>query len=148
MINIRTIEPADIPALLLIEQSAHLSPWSQVIFNDSFTPRSHNFLIEDEQEIIGYVFSSFVAGELTLENICVAANKQGQGIGRRLLQHLFTQAQQLKALELWLEVRASNISAIALYDKFGFVEQGVRKHYYTIPNSNDKEDAILMCVKL
>lgn len=148
MVSIRATELSDIPSIIKIEHSAHLSPWSEKLFNDSFGARSHNFLAETNGEIIGYVFSSFVAGELTLENICVDPQSQGNGVGRLLMEHLLDLANTLNAEELWLEVRASNMSAIRLYERFDFINQGVRKNYYSIPNSSDKEDAILMCAKL
>ena len=64
------------------------------------------------------------------------------------MQHLLEQASKLEAEEIWLEVRASNISAIELYHRFGFKNQGVRKGYYSVPQSTEKEDAILMNLKL
>ena len=148
MVNLRLIENSDIPAIFIIEQSAHISPWSEKLLKDSFGARSHNFLAEDKGDVIGYVFSSFVAGELTLENICVAPSHQRQGVGRLLMQHLLEQAAKLEAEEIWLEVRASNVSAIELYHRFGFRNQGVRKGYYSVPQSTEKEDAILMNLKL
>lgn len=148
VINIRSSQVKDIPAILEIEQSAHLSPWSEKLLNSSFSNRSHNFVAETTEQIVGYVFSSLVADELTLENICVAPSKQGQGIGRLLMQYLLEQAKSLQVQDVWLEVRASNIAAIELYKQFGFIEQGVRKNYYPIPSSHEKEDAILMSHKL
>jgi len=43
---------------------------------------------------------------------------------------------------MFLEVRASNVSAIALYESMGFVEVSVRRGYY--PAKKSREDAVLM----
>lgn len=144
MINIRNAELADVPDILAIEQVAHLSPWTEKLIHGSFSKRSHNFVAEIDDVLVGYVFTSFVAGELTLENICVGTKQQGQGIGKLLMQHLLAMGKELLAEEIWLEVRASNLSAIKLYKGFGFVQQGIRKNYYPVADSSGKEDAILM----
>jgi ribosomal-protein-alanine N-acetyltransferase len=47
---------------------------------------------------------------------------------------------------MFLEVRASNASAIALYEKRGFAEVGLRRNYY--PTAKGSEDAILMALDL
>lgn len=144
MLNIRKAELSDLPVICSIEQAAHVSPWSEGIFKGSFSQRNYNFIAEQEGKVLGYLFTSFIAGELTLENICVAEQAQRKGVGQALMAQLFQLADKLTALDIWLEVRASNVAAIELYKKFGFTEQGVRKNYYSIPNSSAKEDAILM----
>lgn len=143
-IHLRSAELYDLTDIDNIEQRAHVSPWSKSMLAASFSERHHNVLVEVNNEICGYLFSSFVAGELTLENICVAKDRQGLGLGAKLMQQLEVIAASLDAEEIWLEVRVSNLAAIQLYEKFGFCQQGRRKNYYTIPQSNEKEDALLM----
>ena len=84
-------------------------------------------------------------GEAHILNISVAPNEQGQGIGRRMLEHLIELATG-KAETIFLEVRPSNVGAIALYEKMGFNEIGVRKGYY--PATNGREDAIMLALEL
>ena len=144
MIKIRQAELSDAAAIFTIEQEAHISPWSEKLIAGSFSATHHNYLAELDGEIVGYLFTSLVAGELTLENICVAKKAQGQGIGGLLMKRLVQIADELVCFEIWLEVRASNSSAIALYKKTGFEQQGIRKNYYSKPDSQEKEDAILM----
>lgn len=143
-IHLRNAELYDLTQIDNIEQRAHVSPWSKSLLASSFGERNHNVLVEVNGEICGYLFSSFVAGELTLENICVANDKQGLGLGSKLMQQLDVIAESLDAEEIWLEVRVSNLAAIHLYEKFGFRQQGTRKNYYSLPQSNEKEDALLM----
>jgi len=143
-VSVRHSVDTDIPSIFNIEQHSHLSPWSEKLIASSYSSRNYNFVAEVDGLILGYMFTSFVAGELTLENICVAKEQQGKGVGKQLMKQLFIVAKELKAEDIWLEVRASNDSAIHLYKEFGFEQQGVRKNYYSIPNSLEKEDAILM----
>ena len=143
-VYIREAELSDVAKIYQIEQLAHLSPWSEKLISCSFSERNHNFVAVLNDEVVGYVFTSFVAGELTLENICVAKEQQGKGIGRDLMEALFSLARQLVAEEIWLEVRSSNSTAIQLYLSQGFIQQGIRKNYYSLPASSDKEDALLM----
>ena len=84
-------------------------------------------------------------GEAHILNISVAPNEQGQGIGRRMLEHLIELATG-KAETIFLEVRPSNVGAIALYEKMGFNEIGVRKGYY--PATHGREDAIMLALEL
>ena len=141
--DIQIISDEDLSEIEQIENSAHISPWSRSIFNSSLGKNSHNFLLKVDGIIAGYYFTRFIAGEMTLENICVSPDFQGQGIGSVLMAHLIELAKQLNSIDILLEVRQSNHAALALYKKHGFSIQGVRKGYYSLPN-NAREDAILM----
>lgn len=139
-----------------IEQHAHISPWSEQTIALSFGPRSHNFgmFIKSGSfdELVGYCFTDLVAGELSIENICITPIMQNKGLGKLLLSHVIDTAKQLKVYDILLEVRSSNKSAIKLYQAFGFSECGRRKAYYDTPlsaltnfnSSSTKEDAIVM----
>ena len=81
-----------------------------------------------------------------LLNIAVSPSHQGQGVGRALLSYLKTFASTLSQEEIWLEVRASNQTAIKLYENLDFVEVDVRTAYY--PTHNGREDALIMCCYL
>lgn len=84
-------------------------------------------------------------GEAHILNISVDQNEQGQGIGRRMLEHLIDSARG-KAETIFLEVRPTNVGAIALYQNIGFNEIGIRKAYY--PALNGREDAIMLALEL
>ena len=142
------LNQSHIPQILEIESNAHLTPWSEKVIASSFGPRSHVFGLtsKDTQpnELLAYCFVSVVAGEMSLENICVATHHQGKGFAKRLLRHLLELAVELECSEVLLEVRASNIAAIALYEQAGFNTVALRKGYYSIPKSDLKEDALIM----
>ncbi len=79
-------------------------------------------------------------------NICVDPAVQGQGVGSKLLENMIELARK-KAETIFLEVRPSNTVAVALYEKRGFNEIGVRKGYYPAENGH-REDAVMLALEL
>jgi len=96
------------------------------------------------KEILGFLVARHLAPEWELENIVVAPETRGKGVGARLLEELLARAKQTNSDSVYLEVRESNLAARALYGKCGFQEAGRRKSYY----ANPSEDAVLYCKKL
>ena len=137
---------ADIENVYLLESQCHSHPWSKTLFISNFGQRYFNHVFLEKDQIIGYFVASSVAGEVTLLNIAIAPEKQGEGLGKALLQFLIDLSTEKQEEEIWLEVRASNSSAWALYNKLGFVEVDRRKDYY--PCKKGREDAIIMCCYL
>jgi ribosomal-protein-alanine N-acetyltransferase len=86
------------------------------------------------------------AGECHVLNLCLHPVHQGRGIGRRLLRRLLALARRREADTAFLEVRASNCGAIALYHSEGFDEIGRRRGYYPASrhNAHRREDAVVM----
>ncbi|HET7041544.1 MAG TPA: ribosomal protein S18-alanine N-acetyltransferase, partial [Gemmatimonadales bacterium] len=89
--------------------------------------------------LAGYTFCREIAGEAELLNLAVAPTARREGIGGRLLAAALAWADGRGARETFLEVRASNQAAIALYERVGFRAVGRRPDYYQHP----AEDAIL-----
>jgi len=143
-IQILELNQGHIPLLVEIDQRSHLSPWSEKIFESSFNARSHNFYMQKDCEILGYYFAEFVAGDMTLENICIVPEHQGEGLAKKLMVHLVEHAKSLKTENMFLEVRESNHTAISLYESYQFEVTGKRKEYYSVPNSTARETALLM----
>jgi ribosomal-protein-alanine N-acetyltransferase len=85
-----------------------------------------------------------VGDEIQLMNVATLPEMRGRGQGSALLLDLLLQARERAAALVTLEVRRSNAAARALYRKFGFVEQGIRQHYY----SDNAEDAVVMHLAL
>jgi len=94
----------------------------------------------------GFVITQVVLDEATLFNIAIHPLWQRRGLGRLLLTALIEQLTARNVVTLWLEVRASNLAALALYEEFGFNEVTVRRNYY--PSVNGREDAIVMALPL
>lgn len=137
---------ADIEAVFNIESRCHSHPWSKKLFLSNFGKRYFSHLLLSDEQVIGYFIANSVAGEVTLMNIAVAPEMQGQGLGGILLQFLKDYSQANNEEQIWLEVRASNLCALALYQKLGFAEVDIRKDYY--PCKNGREDAVIMCCYL
>jgi len=92
------------------------------------------------QPIIGFASMWVMADEAHITNIAVRRDYQRQGIGELLLISVLDLAAELKANIVTLEVRVSNLPAQRLYNKYGFVDVGLRHGYYT----DNREDALLM----
>ncbi len=93
-----------------------------------------------KNEMVGYLNGSFIFDECELNRIAVAPNYRRNGIGEFLIDFFLKEAKKKECQTSFLEVRESNKSAIALYEKKGFLSYGKRKDYYR----NPKENAVLM----
>lgn len=91
-------------------------------------------------EIVGFVGLWLVLDEGHITTIGVAQRYRGRGLGELLLSHIMTEASELGARRVTLEVRVTNDVAQALYRKYGFTVEGVRRRYY----SDNNEDAYIM----
>ena len=88
--------------------------------------------------------SQTVIDESDVMNLAVHPDYRRQGIAEKLMEALEKGLRERESKSLTLEVRASNVSAIALYEKLGFQQVGLRKNYYR----NPKEDALILCKTL
>jgi len=136
----------DLDVVMAIEPTIYLHPWTRGNFNDSLKSGHQACVLTRQDEIIAYSLMSMVLDEVELLNISVAAPYQQQGLGHLLLAHMLEHAITLSATMMFLEVRASNVAAIALYERASFVEVNVRRGYY--PSGNGREDAVIMKVTL
>ena len=93
--------------------------------------------------IIGFAGLWLMAGEAHITNIAVRESYRRQGMGELLLIALIDLALELGAHLMTLEVRASNTTAQSLYAKYGFIEVGLRRGYYT----DNREDGVLMTIE-
>lgn len=146
---VRALEEADISEVLSLERSLAAAPhWREedyiVCLSSSAAPQRLALVATAEQRVVGCIVAVLVAGEAELESVFVSALEQGKGIGNQLLRALLRQLGERKIYKVFLEVRASNASALALYGKTGFQESGRRALYYSAP----QEDAILMSLTL
>lgn len=145
-ICIRKMKDIDVDHVMKVEELSFTTPWPREIFYQEIVENSyaHYFVVELEENIIGYGGMWVVIDDAQITNIAVKPKYRGYKIGEKLFQHILQHAMQMGVKRLSLEVRASNIIAQRLYRKFGLVPGGVRKNYYT----DNKEDAIIMWVNL
>ena len=86
------------------------------------------------------------ASEAHILNLCIGQNFRRRGLGQELLSHMLGLAKQKDVSTVFLEVRPSNEIAIALYDKMGFNQIGIRHDYY--PAKVGREDAVILAKSL
>lgn len=131
---------------LALESSVTEYPWKLSHFEHSLANDDRIFCVQESGLLRAYAIFSLAADEATLLNIAVTAKSQGQGLGKRLLQHGLDALQAEGATTCFLEVRASNQQAQYLYHAFGFYEVGRRAGYY--PSKQGREDAVNMLLPL
>lgn len=146
-LHVRPMTQKDVPIVANIAQSVMPFAWIQQSFYDCLTPDYHAFVIaQGEQglanQLLGFIVVLNQVGESQLLTMGLRQKYQRQGLGRQLLSHVISLAKQQRLTCMWLEVRASNQAAIALYASVGFNQVSVRRSYY--PANDGREDAIVM----
>lgn len=144
--RIRPLAVTDLESVMEIELRAYPYPWTRGIFRDCLRVGYCCWCYETDGQLHGYGVMSIAAGESHLLNITVCPESQRQGIGEKLMNHFLNLARRHDADIVMLEVRPSNHAAIALYEKLGFNELGVRPNYY--PSDDGREDALLLGLSL
>lgn len=144
-LQFRPMTEADLDTVVAIESAAFSHPWSRALFSDGLQSYDCWVMCVDGVQV-GHGVIQIILDEAHLLNITVAPSHQGRGLGRALLEYLMTRARALKANECFLELRASNQPAFALYDSYGFNEIGRRRDYY--PAAGGREDALVMACTL
>ena len=142
MPGLREMNPADVDAIVRIEQRVHAHPWTHGNFTDALKSDCVCKVYEQGGAMLGYMVLMPAVDEAQLLNITIAAEHQRKGLGRRLLGETMEMARGLNTRRLLLEVRPSNTAALGLYRDAGFREIGLRRGYY--PDGNGREDAIVM----
>ncbi|MFF0863257.1 ribosomal protein S18-alanine N-acetyltransferase [Nonomuraea sp. NPDC003560] len=138
---------ADLPAVMAIEQATFpLDAWSEGMMRGELAdmPRSRHYVVAlADDEIVGYSGIAVASDQADVQTIAVLEKHQGTGIGSAMLTELLAEARRRGAREIFLEVRADNPRAQAVYRHFEFEEIGIRRRYY-----DDGTDAIMMRRKL
>ena len=142
----RPMQMDDLESIMEIEPQIYPYPWTRGNFSDSLSSGYSAWVLMLNDHIIGYSLMMLVLDEAHLLNLSVAKPYQKQGLGRTLLEHMVSIAKNNQMANMFLEVRPSNISAIALYENMGFNEMAIRRKYY--PAANGREDAVLMGLAL
>ena len=144
--EVRGMTLEDIPAVTVIESKSYDFPWYANTFRDCLSSGYHGVVFERHGILFGYGMLSAAVGEAHLLNLCVAPEMQGKGHGDRMLHVLIDMARELGAMQMYLEVRASNNAAKYLYYRAGFNEVGLRKNYYQAKKG--REDAVVFAKEL
>jgi ribosomal-protein-alanine N-acetyltransferase len=134
----------DIEDVIAVEQNAYPFPWTRGNFLDSLDSGYEAWVLRDEDGLLlGYFLMMYAVEEVHLLNITVRPDRQGQGLGRKLLDQLIALARDAGMHAVLLEVRPSNNHALMVYHHLGFAQIGQRKNYYPAAGAR-REDAIVM----
>lgn len=140
---IRSATVDDLPAILAIERASFSDPWSRSSFASLLERPRVYFAVAVERPartVVGHVVTWFLLDEAELANLAVAPAARGRGVGGALLAAAVATAEARGITTMYLEVRASNNAALALYGSRGFREVGRRPSYYRRP----VEDALIL----
>ncbi len=146
LVKFRAMTPSDVPAVGAVERASYAFPWSEGIFRDCLRVGYLCRVAEVDGGIVAYGVVAMGAGEAHILNLCVCGQLRGRGIGRQMLMLLLERARQAGMAETFLEVRPTNLLAIALYQSVGFVQVGLRKGYYQAEGG--REDALVLRLDL
>lgn len=136
------MKPKHIERLAEIEKLCFSKPWSYDGLAEELSNPLAVFLVAEDGDgnAVGYAGMHHIVDEGYITNIAVHPDFRGRGIATRLLHALDRYAKDHSLALLTLEVRRSNETAVNLYRREGFDEEGVRRGFYEKPS----EDALIM----
>lgn len=145
-LGLRAIVAGDSREVAALEAAVFGDPWTEVAFRDLLAlDHIHGVLAEDVKgHLVGYAVCSSAADEGEILNLAVTEEARGAGTGTALLDASLAWLAGRGAARVYLEVRRSNVAAIAMYHRAGFATVSVRKDYYRMP----AEDAVVMTLDL
>lgn len=124
--------------LVAIEQGSHSFPLASTVLQ-AYSLDYPSWGIFSGHRLLAFVFYQTVLDEGEIIHLVCDSKYQGKGIAKQLMQQLIDQHRQQGIQQWHLEVRESNLPAIKLYQRLGFLTVGRRKQYY-----RNGEDALLM----
>lgn len=151
--RIRPVETAHIADLIRIADETNLSHWSAQSYLEEMKNADAIMLrlVTTDNVTIGFIVGRTVPGVETVSqidaeiyNIAVIKSIQKKGFGQLLFNAFMDECSLRSVVNLWLEVRESNLTALAFYEKNGFARVQTRNHFY----ENPREHAILMKLEL
>jgi len=143
----------DLLDVVEIEERSGLSRWGWGAYYAELQGSNRDFMLVARSRkdkagntvgIVGYIVARLVAGEVHINNVAVRDSYRRRGIGQFLLSQIVDQAKKEGGSVAFLEVRAGNRPAQALYEKCGFRPVSRRRNYYSAP----VEDALVMSLTL
>jgi ribosomal-protein-alanine N-acetyltransferase len=142
----------DLLEVVEIEEQSGLSRWGWAAYHAELHAVDRNLLLvirplrrpNSGEHVVGYIVARETAGELHINNVAIRHEYRKRGLGAWLLGRVIENGQNLEVSVAYLEVRASNEGARALYEKSGFRVIARRPNYYTDP----PEDALVMSLSL
>lgn len=140
-LTLKLMDELDLDGVLEVSSLSLKESWSKEAFSKELSnPLAKYIIAKSDDRIIGFAGVWIIVDEGHITNIAVHPDFRGQGIGSKLVYSLVEKSKTFGCNALTLEVRSSNIVAQNLYEKFGFISEGIRKNYY----EDNKEDALIM----
>ena len=141
----RPLCEADLAYVAALEAQIHLAPWTMGNFRDALAAGYSARVGEREFRIVAYGVLMLAPGEAQILNVSVVPDARREGLGRALLRSFVDDARRCRAEQIFLEVRASNVGAMALYVSEGFAAVARRADYYPGATADaPRENAIVM----
>ena len=138
---IRLMQASGVSVVAKIERLVQSHPWSVKQFEEAVSSYQST-VIEQNGQVVGFCILQPVLDEANLLLMAIDPTQQGKGLGYQILDASLNMLKN-NPIQIFLEVRESNIAAINLYQKSGFHQIDLRKNYYPNPNGT-KEHAIIM----
>lgn len=146
MVTCRLLLDAPSAALLAniaaLEAELFPTPWGERSLADTISQTGTLLAVaeDNDSQLVGYCLISQVIDEATVLQVATAQRMQRQGLASQLIALGEAELRARDCATLWLEVRARNAAATALYEKLGFRTEAVRKRYYPALSSGEPED--------
>jgi ribosomal-protein-alanine acetyltransferase len=142
--NLRPATVDDLDAIMALERASFpTDAWSDAMMREELSsPHGYYLVAEEAGRLVGYAGLRAPKGgkDADIQTIAIAEAARGRGRGRTILEALLAEASARGVREVFLEVRADNPVAQALYASEGFAEVGRRPRYY----QPDDVDAVVM----
>lgn len=147
-IRLRDAEVSDLDAIMALETATFPGDaWSRdVMLAELASPHTLYLVVHSDDELVAYAGLNAPSGaeQADIQTIAVDATHRRLGLGTLLVEQLLAAARERGAREVFLEVRADNPGARALYERHGFAQIGVRPRYY----QPDNVDAVVMRARI
>ena len=143
-LRIERMQPEDVRAVMDLVRRCFATPWSEIAYRSEISSSAGYYLVARVGgQLVGFGGAWLVVDEAHLTTLGVEPSLRRHGIGERLLAAILQEARRRGVRRASLEVRESNLAAIRLYEKYGFLPVARRRGYY----SDNGEDALVMWIE-
>lgn len=153
-VSINRMSEHDLLEVVELEENSGLSRWGWAAYYCELQGDNRNLMLvarvdnprqqPHSHRLAGYIVARMGADELHINNVAVRESYRRRGIGRHLLDIILDEGKRSGVRSAFLELRAGNAAALALYEKCGFRVIARREKYYSEP----VEDALVMVIQI